>query len=314
MRAVLVVALVLAHGCYNPSFDGPGGFICQKGKVCPEGYQCCPRPGDDVCLPAGQCGGGTQDQGKGTDQGQGKDQGKGLDRGKKPDQSQSKKDKGGGKKDKGVVADKYTPKKDAGGTTGPCAYMEIASQDLDKTGRTFSALVDAAGNPEVFFITKAGVVNATSRKAKWKPAPIFGWHGTGLAVARETNGAVHMVVSYKQKPSDLDRYLMHMVRASSVSAFKGSKVFKETISREVDVATGPVLDLITSAQYSGSTPFWRVTTVKGSWAPFTYNNVHSMTAKNIYDMPRIASGKTRWISSVFTPTAGRSRPRTTRPH
>ena len=53
---LLPLALLLSlAGCFDPSFEGPGGFSCAREGRCPEGYVCCARNGQKTCEPEGKC-------------------------------------------------------------------------------------------------------------------------------------------------------------------------------------------------------------------------------------------------------------------
>ena len=292
--AIFFLASLLVTGCYNPSLDGPGGFICEKGKVCPEGYKCCPRPGTDVCLPEGQCKSAKQDKSTADVWPDSKPPNK-KDKGNAKDQSKPK-------KEQGVKPDQQTTKKDTGGSTAACGYLDVASKDLLTGGRTFAAVVDASGEPEVFYITKAGKVTGATRKTNWKPKVEAGFFGTSLAVDREANGEVHLAYAFKMTTTAQLKYLTHAERRTGTTGFKGSQVFQDTIGGEVDMAAGPSSPYIASVQPSGAKRFWRVSSGKWGGSSYNYNTIYSLTATSAYSSPRLASGKVRWISTVHTPS------------
>ena len=166
------LALTLSQGCYNPSFDGPGGFRCNTGgEQCPEGYSCCKGAGGNTCHPTGQCDGVGKEAGV-------------------PDQK---------------VPAEQGAQVDGGGVSGPCNYNEQVYTEFKTTGLNFASVVLASGAPHVFHVNKVGSIFLSTRdpnQKTWQARVVNSGPTTALAAAVDSNDNLHLALRILPKGSN----------------------------------------------------------------------------------------------------------------
>ena len=289
---LLILAMVIciqAAGCYNPSFDGPGGFICERDGKCPGGYECCSMTGDDVCKPVGQCG-------KATDLGPSKDV--------KQDKNQISND---GKPDKTQISSDSNPDKTASpeqmvgidkGLTNTCNYNEIVTSKYNANVQHFAMALDPNGQPQVFFIeANSNKIMHATRGSKWtiKPGPAD--PASRLAASLDSNGVIHLAARNEPAVANSPRYLRHYFKVSSSSGWKYKKVDIVETGDSVDIASSGTLTYIAATQNSVGNKSWKVYKVLGSGSAFstmTWYNYGS--GINLFD-GRVAVGAAK-VASV----------------
>jgi len=279
--AILAATLIFSFSpaCYSPSLEGAGGFSCEKApKTCPEGYQCCPRKGADVCLPRGQCGGGGN-----KDQGQGKDQ--------KP----GKQDRGGAKQDRGgVKKDGKPPAPDKGTTAKACNYDYPVGATFETAARSFSAALDGAGNPHVFYATSAGAVYQAVRGSGWNKTIVTSGPVTGLASAADNAGTMHLAARLNLSGGSKDHFLHHYYRKAGTTKWLSASVITAAIA-SVDVSASGARINLGAAVYDSVNTFWKIVSASPFGGGYKYPSVRafSKTATLMPSEVRVSTGSYR---------------------
>ncbi len=259
----LFALLLLVGGCFNPSFDGPGGYLC-KGGDCPPGQECCPGRGAAFCVKVGMC---VKDLGPGKD-GPGKD--------------------GKTTADKKIPADQRKP--------GPltCPYNDVVASSYAGGPQQFALTMNKSGDPQVFFIATGSleVRHATRAKGLWSDTRVGKATATRVAaVGNNTTGALHVVI--RQQPAISGSPTLELFSKTASSAqWQAARVDDLDIGEALDIATNGSLTYITATN-DGAKKYWKVYKMSGGGAPNKPGEWFKKDLGKPFRHGRIAVGKLR---------------------